>query len=79
MVELLHGRCCRLTTRDIVVALQQVASGLAVLDFRGIVHQDLHAHNVLQALNGVGYKIIDLGSAACCERNDQPNMLQICL
>lgn len=58
-----------------MVLLQQVASALAHLHSKGIVHQDLHSDNVLQTLDGLHYKVSDLGSADFCEVDGQPNEL----
>ena len=55
--------------------LQQVAAALTRLHSKGIVHQDLHSDNVLQALDGQQYKVSDLGNAAFQEVDGQPNML----
>lgn len=55
--------------------LQQVASALAQLHSKSIVHQDLHSDNVLQTLDGLHYKVSDLGSADFCEVNGQRNEL----
>ena len=67
---------CRFTVREQVELLQQVASALAELHACGVVHQDLHAGNVLQSRDGLHYKISDLGSAAYPELGGQPVMLQ---
>lgn len=71
--------CCRFTVREQVELLQQVASALAKLHSCGVVHQDLHSGNVLQSLDGLHYKLSDLGSAAYHEIDDQPNILQYSL
>lgn len=55
--------------------LQQVAAALGKLHAEGIVHQDLHSDNVLQALDGLQYKVSDLGNAAFNEIEGQPNEL----
>ena len=68
--------CCRFTVREKVQVLQQVASALAKLHICGVVHQDLHPGNVLQSLDGLHYKLSDLGSAAYHMVEDEPNMLQ---
>lgn len=55
--------------------LQQVAAALTKLHCKGVVHQDLHSDNVLQALDGLQYKVSDLGNAAFHEIDGQPNEL----
>lgn len=68
--------CCRFSVREQVHILQQVSSALAKLHLSGVVHQDLHPGNVLQTLDGLHYKLSDLGSAAYHMVEDEPNMLQ---
>ena len=73
MVEMLHQCCCRFPIKEQVALLQQVASALAQLHSKGIVHQDLHSDNILQSLDGLQYKVSDLGNAEFCQVDGQPN------
>ena len=55
--------------------LQQVATALAHMHRKDLVHQDLHAGNVLLSLDGSACKVVDLGSAHYSFINNQPNCL----
>ena len=45
---------------------QQLASALSYLhsDEQGLVHQDLHAGNIMVSCDGSAWKLIDMGNAS---------------
>ena len=55
---------CRLSAKDVVLIALDIAQGLSRVHSKQVVHQDLHSGNVLQALDGSGYRIADFGNAA---------------
>ncbi len=57
--------------------LQQVAAGLAQMHQRLLVHQDLHAGNVLLSQDGTACKISDLGNTQYTVIDDEPNFLTV--
>lgn len=53
----------RLTYRKKVVIAQQVASALAHVHQKGVVHNDIKLDNVLFSLDGSAVKLVDFGNA----------------
>lgn len=78
---MVHRKCrkptvwhCRFDMRDVVM-LQQLAAALAQMHQHYLVHQDLHAANILLTQDGSACKISDLGSAQYRVIDGQPNCL----
>lgn len=76
----------RLTYRKKVVIAQQVASALAHVHQKGVVHNDIKLDNVLFSLDGSAVKLVDFGNAdwAGTKQTDwryvpQPRLLAPCL
>ena len=68
--------CCRLRVREMVAAVQQVASGLTEMHEKGLLHNDLRAANVLQVPGQAALDNIDLGNAVEMQKPDgSPNIL----
>ena len=55
---------CRLLPKDVVVIGLDVSQALTRVHSKQVVHQDLHAGNVLQALDGSGFRLTDFGNAS---------------
>lgn len=53
-----------MTLQQILVGLQQLASAMAHMHSRGIVHHDVRKANVLLTLGGDALCLVDLGNAA---------------
>ena len=47
-----------------------LASALDCIHSRGLVHQDLHASNILQTLDGSEWRLADFGNAAWVKQDD---------
>ena len=54
---------CRLTIPEVVNIALDVARAVNWIHLKQVVHQDLHAGNVLCALDGSGYRLSDFGNA----------------
>ena len=64
---LLH---CSLPIKTVLARMGQLASALAYVHEQGIVHQDLHASNILQTLDGADWRLTDFGNAARMTQED---------
>lgn len=63
----------RLSVREVVTNMYHLAGGLALLHFKGWVHNDLHKGNVLQ---GQRWMLTDFGnSTPMCKPNGDDNEL----
>ena len=54
---------CRLSVRQVVVGCHQLASALAATHSKGIVHQDVRPHNIMDTMDGSTWKLVDFGNA----------------
>ena len=53
----------KLAVREVVTNLCHLASGLALLHCKGVVHHDLHTGNVLVAKDGKSWVLSDFGNS----------------
>ena len=52
-----------MNVRKILYKAYNLASALRWIHQQGLVHQDVHANNVLNTLDGSGWVLVDFGSA----------------
>lgn len=61
---------CMLEAKVVVKNILAMASALQWMHKKGLVHQDLHAGNVLQSRDGQQWKLVDFGIAAWSHQPD---------
>ena len=69
--------CCSLTIGEKVNMAYSLATALQWAHQKLVVHQDVHAGNILQTLDGKGWRLADFGSAGeMCHENGLPEQLK---
>ena len=69
---------CRLSIREVVVIALDIAQALQRVHSKQVVHQDVHGGNVLQALDGSGFRLTDFGNASWMLKEDGTSITLDC-
>lgn len=56
--------CCSMPLEEVVCLAYSVAAALQWTHSKQVVHQDVHAGNILQTLDGYEWRLADFGNAA---------------